>query len=166
MSYIPFPIDEILVGLVELVRANRTAFSPNVETADLDEFWGVGKDMSTLPDVFVIVRPDEGEFAFGGIKVSEDLVKAAVIIYSRLDLANSRDGSTLMLRQLVQVLRSAPGLDSLSALVTNDCEIKWVRPVGYAPDNQFSSENFAGWSVTVEVGVTCRATKAALPTYP
>ena len=40
MSYIPFPVDEILNGLVQLVRANRTCFSPNVATADLDEFWG------------------------------------------------------------------------------------------------------------------------------
>lgn len=165
-GYIPFPVDEIMNGLVGLVRANRTTFSPNVGTADLDEFWGLGKDIDDLADVFVIVRPDEGDLTYSGVSSSEDLIKVGVVIYSRLDEANPRDGSLLLLRQLVQVLRSTTSLDTLAALVTSGCEILRIRPVAYAPDNQFSNENFAGWSVTVEVLVTCRATKTALLTYP
>lgn len=165
MSYIPFPVDEVLNGLVELVRDNLDAFDPNVETADLDEFWGTGKDAADLPDCFVIVRSDEGEMAYGGVNGSEDLIRASVVIFSRMDLANPRDGALLHLRQLVQVLRSTQSLDTLSAVVTGECEVKSVRPTGYSPDNQYAADNFAGWSVSVEVEVSSRATKAALPTY-
>lgn len=166
MSYIPFPVDEVLNGLVELVRANRTAFYPNVETADLDEFWGTGKDVSDLPDCFVIVRVDEGDMTFGGLNSSEDQIRASVAIFSRMDLVNPRDGALLHLRQLVQVLRSTESLDTLSSVVTSQCEVKSVRPTGYSPDNQFAADNFAGWSVAVEVELTSKIQKSNLPTYP
>ena len=165
MSYIPFPVNEILTGLVQLLRSNRTAFSPNLDSADLDEFFGVGKDLDDLGDAFVIVRTDDGEFGYGGVKSSEDTIKAAAILYSLMDTANSRDGSLLLLRQLVQVLRSTTSLDTLATLVNAETEIKSMRPVSYSPDNQFAAQNYTGWAVNVEIAISSRATKAALPTY-
>lgn len=165
-AYIDFPVDEIINGVVQLVRGHRNKFNPNLVTVDLDEFFGVGKDLSGLPDFFVIVRPDEGEFAYAGLKSSDDVIKLAVILYARVDMDNPRDGSLPLLRQLVRVLRSTESLDTLSTLVSKNCEIKSVRPTGYAPDNQFSNENLTGWAVNVDVAVTCKATAGTLPTYP
>lgn len=164
MKYIPFPVDEVLAALADLVREHRDAFSPNLATVDLDEFFGLGLDLEDLPDAFAIVRPDDGDLGTNRLGVSDDLVKASVVIYSRLELDAARSGSLVLLRQLIQVLRSIETADSLT-IETKSCQINWIRPTGYAPDNQFFNENYSGWSVSVEIGLTNHSIRANLPTY-
>lgn len=165
MSYLPFPVDELIIGLAGYLRQNRNVFEPPAGLVELDEFWGLGQDVEDLPDVFLIVQSGEGELSLRSQNASEDTIRADVFLFCRTQNPAPRASSLTKVRQLVQLLRSPPTIISLAGITTKGTEILSLRPVGVEPDQQFAEDNFWGWRVRVEIRFSCKANPGPLPTF-
>jgi len=165
LSYLPFPVDELIIGLAAFLRANRNVFDPPAGLVELDEFWGLGQDIEALPDVFAIVQSADGELGLRSQRSSEDTVRADIFLFCRTQNPSPRASSLTKLRQLVQLLRSPPTIISMAGVTTPGTEILSLRPVSIEPDQQFAEDNFWGWRVRVEIRFSCKADKNPLPTF-